>query len=395
MMIDSAQRDYYCSMKFRFLKIDLESQTTYTCHAAQPHPVDFAWLSKHSGHLFNNEINLQERAMMLANQRAPSCEQNCWRAEDHDQISPRLYQGGPARTHTNIVADPEIVDLALGSDCNLTCTYCCKEYSTAWRQDLASNGDYDLSDNEIQRYQLSTKDRMLMKISQPNLMRSHRYNLLLDEIRAISGSVRLLVITGGEPFLNNRLMELIAGLELNDTTKIQIYSGLGVDPQRFAKILDKVKSNKQIVITVSAEGIGPYLEFNRYGITWSQFETNLNSIIDRNIAFDFQSQISNLTAFGFREFYDRYSSFPMTMTFVYNPKMQGLHVLDPDSKTNLRETFSSLPLSYRTQLEQTMMPEPGEKQRRDMANFLTGFVSRRPDLDVNLYPRSFLTWLGL
>jgi hypothetical protein len=69
-------RDYYCSMKFKFLKIDLESTTTYNCHAASPHSVDFNWLKNNPGNLFNTNVNVAERQMMLENKRNSSCEQN-------------------------------------------------------------------------------------------------------------------------------------------------------------------------------------------------------------------------------------------------------------------------------------------------------------------------------
>ena len=113
MIVDDNKRNYYCSMKFRFIKIDLESKTTYTCHAAQPHDIDFTWLSDNPGQLFNTPINITERNMMLVNQRNTSCEQNCWRAEDVGAVSPRMCQGGQDKTHFEISTQPEIVDLTI------------------------------------------------------------------------------------------------------------------------------------------------------------------------------------------------------------------------------------------------------------------------------------------
>ena len=133
------ERDYYCSYKFKFLKIDLESKTTYNCHAAAPHPIDFDWLNNNPGQLFNTDTSINERQQMLNNQRNDSCEQNCWRAEDSGAQSPRLYQGGAKRTHDQLITHPEIIDLTVGGDCNLTCSYCCKEFSSAWRRDIVNN----------------------------------------------------------------------------------------------------------------------------------------------------------------------------------------------------------------------------------------------------------------
>ena len=104
-------RDYYCSMKFKFLKIDLPSKTIYNCHAAAPHRIDFDWLEENPGNLFNTPVNVYEREQMLRNERNKSCEQNCWIAEDAGAVSPRINQNGIEQTHTDPVTDPEIIDL--------------------------------------------------------------------------------------------------------------------------------------------------------------------------------------------------------------------------------------------------------------------------------------------
>lgn len=394
--IQGNSRDYYCSMKFRYIKIDLESQTTYTCHASKPHRINIDWLKKNPGNLFNHDINVQERQMMLKNQRAPSCEQNCWYAEDSNQVSPRIYQNGQPRTHTTVITQPEMLDLTVGGDCNLTCSYCCKEYSSSWRRELADHGDYVGLSTSDSRYQLTDYDQLLMKISQPNLIKSSNYNLILDEIRRISGNLSKIDVTGGEPFLNNGIIDLLASLETEDQTVINIYTGLGVDHARFNRMLDQLCQNKKIQISISAENIDKYLEFNRYGITWPQFEKNLNLIKTKGIKFEFNSVLTNLTAFGFKEFYDYYHGYGTIMlTFAYQPRMQAMNVMDQESKNMLIEKFSHLPDRYQKSLIQTLSVMPTEQERKDMAKFLKTFVKRRPNLNLKIYPSSFINWLGI
>ena len=258
-IIPIQSRDYYCSMKFRFQKIDLESKTTYTCHAAAPHAVDFAWLADNPGSLHNTATNITERQMMLDNIRNPSCEQNCWQAEDKGAVSPRIYQNGTAKTHTGLTQSPEIVDITIGGDCNLTCTYCCKEFSSSWRRDLVANGNYQLT-NDAERYKVTAKDKVLLKISQTELKKTHQYQLLLDEAKLSVAAASKVIITGGEPFLDNSLVELV--LSIPQTATIEVYSGLGVDPVRFAKIVDKIKQLPNLEITVSAEATGALFELS-------------------------------------------------------------------------------------------------------------------------------------
>lgn len=377
-------------MKFQFLKLDLECQTTYTCHAAQPYKIDFDWLEKNPGQLFNHDINIQERQMMLQNQRASSCEQNCWYAEDQGQTSPRIYQKGYLRTHDQIMTEPEILDLTISSDCHLTCSYCCKEFSSAWRRDIATNGEYE---NLGQRYQLTDQDRILMKIGQPSLMSSKRYQTLLDEIARVSRHLKVLTITGGEPFLNNQLLDILERTDLAPQAVINIYTGLGVDTARMQRMIDRLADNHRVNILISAECLDQHYEFNRFGASFDRFGKNLQIIMDSGIPFCFQSTLTNLTAFGFTEFYQRYQSHKIDIAFAYQPRMQSIHVMDDPSKQHLIERFKQLPNAVSESLITSIAREPTDQERLDLASFLKNFVSRRPGLDLKIYPPTFLSWM--
>lgn len=385
-------RDYYCSLKFRYLKIDMESGTTYNCHAAKSHPIDFNRLESNPGQLFNIDINVSERQMMLDNIRNPSCEQNCWPAEDQNAISPRLYQNGTTRTHFNIRPLPEIVDLTINSDCNLTCSYCCKEYSSSWRNDLDKNGPYPVT-TEIHRYSLSDKDKILMKIKQAELKESSKYKKLLTEIRLVSSGIKQMDITGGEPLLDNQLADIITSFNLPGDAKIIIYSGLGIEPSRLQKLCVKLSRIPNVQIEVSAENIGKNLEFNRYGVVWEKFKQNIEILQKNNINYGFHSTISNLTIFGFVDFYKYFSSNNITLTFCYQPKMMAPYVLDNNSKKMLVEQFEQLPDKYKLPLIKSIQAPPLLQQQQDLHKFLKEFVSRRSDLDTKIFPDNFLTWM--
>jgi molybdenum cofactor biosynthesis enzyme MoaA len=390
----SVERSYYCSMKFRYIKIDLESQNTYTCHAAQPHRVDFEWLKNNKGNLFNNETNVAERQMMLANQRAPSCEQNCFYAEDQGMTSPRLYQEGQHFTHSQLVLDPEILDITVGADCNLTCSYCCKEFSSSWRNDIKNNGEYPQLHSTDNRYKLTLQDQVSMKIKQRELTDTKKYNMLLDEIRAISPKLKKIEFTGGEPFLNNHVIDLIKGLELTNT-RINIYSGLGVDPKRFNRLLDSIKHQKLLQICVSAECTEKHLEFNRYGTKWNQFLDNLQAIRDRGIAVRFHSVLTNLTVFDFVNFYKYFSNDNIVITFAYQPRMMSINNIDNESKQHLIDQFDILPAHHKKLLVDNIQQSASDTQKHDLSVFLQEFVKRRKDLSLDIYPKSFLEWLNI
>lgn len=379
-------------MKFRYLKIDLRRNTTYNCHAAEPHKIDFEWLAKNSGNLFNSDVNVSERSMMLRNERNPSCEQNCWAAEDRGAVSPRMFQGGSTVTHTTIKTTPEIVNLDINSDCNLTCSYCCKEFSSAWQRDLMNKGDYQIHGVDDFRYKVVDQDRLLYKLSQNELHNLSRYKMLLDELTSYKSTLKKIEVTGGEPLLDNHLIQLLTKLDLNDNCEIVVYTGMGLSESRFEKVIQQLSRIKNITIKVSAENIGKFLEFNRYGINWPEFQNKIE-ILNRHISWHFHSTITNLTVFGFCDFANRFQDKHIDLTFAYQPRFMSPFVLDETSKQQVLQQIKTLRPDFQDQIANSIKDTPTEDERLAVKDFVESFVGRRPDLSVDIFPESFLQWI--
>jgi organic radical activating enzyme len=387
-------RDYYCSNKFTFLKIDFEKSTTYNCHAATPHSIDFAWLENNPTELFNTPINVSERELMLANQRNASCEQNCYPAEDRGQVSTRMLQSTTDRRYTDVRTQPKLVDFTLFSECNLTCSYCCKEYSSAWRNDLLKNGSYDLPGYaEQNRMKLLPIDIISSKISQKEKASSPKIKLLLDQLYESQQHIEILTITGGEPFLNNLLPELLK--KFKTVPRIDLFTGLGVNSNRFKRILSIIKQYKNINLCISAESTDKNYEFNRYGMTWSLFQERLKILQDLGIKFEFHCTISNLTVLGFADFYKLYKHIAMHIDFVHHPDFMSAGNLDPASKQQVISDL--LPFQNDVKIQQILQTVGSNyvnnNHRSIMSAWLKQFADRR-NLDFNIYPKTFLDWLN-
>lgn len=384
-------RDYYCSQKFRFLKIDLESQTTYNCHAARPHRIDFAWLAANPGQLFNTDINVNERRMMLVNERNSSCEQNCWPAEDRGAASPRLIAKGHVRTLTDVITSPEIIDITLNSDCNLTCSYCCKEYSSSWRNDILNNGNYNIA-SEPDRYTKNTLDQVLAKVSQQERFGLDRTQAILGEVKAMSGQVKEIIISGGEPFLSRYLLDIVK--DNSHAPRIQIFTGLGVDFKRFERIIDTLAEYNNVVLNVSGETTDALYEFNRYGATWSEFERKLELLSKKNIKVEMSSVMSNLTVVGFVDFYKLFSQYRYRIECVYNPNFLAPHILDQRTKDQVAEQFATSNFPQKELVLTSLLSQPTSTEKQDLAIFLKEFVARRPGLGLDVFPQTFVEWLN-
>lgn len=386
------ERSYYCSMKFKFVKIDLETKQTYNCHAATPHRIDFDWLKANPGQLFNTDVNVLERRQMLQNERNISCEQNCWPAEDNGITSSRILQQGQERTHINPITQPEFIDLTVGSDCNLSCTYCSKVFSSTWRNDILTNGNYNITPDDS-RYTASKFDQVISRLSQSEKYNSNQYNILLNEFKEMSRNVNELHITGGEPFLNKFLLDIIESNE--NTPTIKLFTGLGVDYKRFARILDRLADYKNVKLAVSAENVGSFHEFNRYGTKWDDVERKIELILKKNINLIFHSALSNLTLFGFVDFYNRFNQYNIEVDVVNTPVFLKVNNMDDYSKFMLTEQLSNSSIPEKDEFIDSLASEVDVDHRRQLNKFMNEFTKRRPDLSLGIFPKTFLDWMAV
>jgi organic radical activating enzyme len=396
--MSTGPRSYYCSMKFRFLKIDLNKTTIYTCDAAAPNRVNLDWVESNPGQLFNTDSTVNDRRLMLQNIRNSNCEQNCWPAEDKGSVSPRLHRKGDIKTHTEIYQTPEIIDITINSECNLSCSYCCKEYSSSWRKDIIKNGDYKIT-GLADRYQLTPKDLVIDQLSQSDAKSTRNYQLLLNEVKLAAPTLKKLYVTGGEPLLDNYLVETLLDISFNPEIDFNLFSGLGMSMSRFTKLLDKLSalSNKykNFRLKISAESLDKFYEFNRYGNTWQDFQEKIDLLKQRNIKFIFHSVMSNLTLFGFYDFYNKFRDIDFNIDFVHQPHMLSPHVLDEDSKTVIRNQLSTLDFKYTPELFKSLEPTPTDLEKLNLKEFLLEFTTRRPGLTLDIFPKSFLKWMDI
>lgn len=391
----SEDRDYYCRNKFTFLKIDVEQKSTYNCHAATPHPINLTWLQKNPGNLFNTDINVQERKLMLENKRNTSCEQNCYRAEDSGLAGPRILEGGYVRTHLDPIATPEIVDINLTSDCNLACSYCNKTFSTAWRQDLVKHGDYvdlDSTGYNSPCYKLMSIDKILSHLSQPEKKKSKQIELLLNEFALMSTGLKKIILTGGEPFLNNSLFELIDMVK--HVNEIKIFTGLGLSRQRFHSIVDKLQNYSNVTVCVSIENIGGLYEFNRNGARWSETKYMLDQLKQSTVSTMMHSTLSCLTIHGFSEFLSHYNDWELEADLVHVPTFMPLNVIDMTSKEKIVNDLHNNEFKNKQHIISALTVDPSEQQRLHLKSFLQQFSNRR-SLNLNVFPESFLNWVGI
>jgi organic radical activating enzyme len=388
-------KNYHCDRKFDSLKIDVEKKVLYSCWKAKPESIDFDWLKKNTGKLFNTTNLHHERQQMLENQRVVSCEEACFSKEDKNIWSPRLQYKGDAKKYNNKNCMPKVLDITLSGECNMSCSYCCKEFSSKWRDDIAKNGNYDKFTYKDERYILSSYDKALSKISQKRRNEAESYKLIEKEMELMLPSVHKIIISGGEPFLNEKLFVL---LEIaKHVPNIQILSGLGIKDNRFIRCVERLKNYKNIVLRISAESTKENYEFNRYGNSWTKFLSNLKVLDDYKIPYFFNTTYSNLTVLDYLNFYTEFENVKKNFNIVYEPDFMSPYVLDDETKTILVDQFNKSRFSntYATaELKKILQQTPHENDRVNLRYFLKEFSKRR-NINLDFLPVSFKKWLQI
>lgn len=389
-MTTTRQHDYYCNQKFWWLSVDLEKSRVQSCCAGSPHKIDHDWLSGNPGQLFNDAVFLQERQQMLANQPVASCESSCWQAERDQQVSRRISMCSDAKTHTDLICAPTTLNIIMGTQCNMGCVYCCKNYSSTWRNDILTNGDYAATGLD-DRYQKTRMDQVLqhLGINDIALSRQRQQTQAATLHPDNLARVDTVIVGGGEPFLYDDLINTVDAIP--QSSQLQIITGLGVNPRRFEKLLGRL-AQRQITVLVSAEGIGSFYEFARHGNTWTRFLENIGVLQQSGLPWQYNATLSNVTVFGLVGFLQFAGDTPINYQACTDPAFLSMHCLDQYSKQALARSLDDLPDQPRRMVQAALEIEPSAQHITQFRSFIRDFARRRK-LDLSIFPETLVSWI--
>ena len=386
-------KDYYCNQKFYQLKIDAEKRALNSCCSADQEDIDTNWLKEHPGEIFNTPNLIKERQSMLSNERVVSCESTCWSKEEKGMWSRRLQSENKKRIST-VRNRPTQLDITMSSECNLACSYCCKQFSSTWRKEIETHGDYEGLSDYNDRYALNSFDRVLKKLSQKKRQQSTVTNLINKEIDIMADGLDSVQMTGGEPLLDYRFADMME--KFKNTKSVQVHSGLGVSENVLRRGLDAMSNTKyQTILCVSAESVGKNFEFNRQGSVWGTFLKYLDIIKEYDIAVEFTATYSNLTVIDFVKFNTMFREYPITINMVYTPEFMSVYNLDDETKEQVINGIrqSSLGNTKNANAIINTIDQPtNQKLKEQLQSFLGQFTKRR-ETTIDFMPDSFKTWI--
>lgn len=385
-------KNYYCSQKFNWAQITLFDGRVQSCCQAVEDAPSLDEIKSHPVGFFNYQQIVKDRTDMLNGEKISGC-QTCWNDEDRGLVSRRNKRGSSVFINNVDQCVPTELSISLSNTCAMTCVYCCKKYSHSWRADVINNGPYDYAVDD--RYTATNKDQLFHVLSQSQIQQTKFYHAILDQLIKISKSVDKVSILGGEPFLSNNLMEMLDVFD-HTSTSISITTGLGVAGSRLEKIVKHIAKFKNLSISVSAESIGNHYEFIRYGNTFDNFNNNIKILQNNGIPIKYGSTVNNLSIFNFLDFVDTYvdkSQCNLTVDLVSTPFFLSPHVLDDTSKQQFLNRCDQYSQYFDVEnLKKSLAICPSDTDRVACKNFLTEFSKRR-NLSLDIFPKSFVSWL--
>ena len=386
-------KDYYCNQKFYQLKINAEKRIINSCCSADQENIDTNWLKNNPGEIFNTPNLIRERKSMLSNERILGCENTCWSKEEKGMWSRRLYSENKEKI-TTLRNKPTQLDITLSSECNLACSYCCKQFSSTWRKEIEINGDYEGLSDYNDRYALNNVDRVIKKLSQKKRQQSTITNLINTEIDMMVNGLNSVTITGGEPLLDYRFSDVIQ--KLKNVKSVTVSSGLGVSETVLRRGLDAMSATQyKTTLCISAESIGKNFEFNRQGSVWKTFLRYIDIIKEHDIAIEFASTYSNLNVIDYVKFHNMFREYPISTSMVYTPEFMSVYNLDDETKEQLINDIKQSNLGNTknaNEIINTINQPTNGKLKKELQYFLQQFTKRRK-INIDFMPESFKTWL--
>ena len=387
--ISIGMNNVYCSKKFNELMIHVQSRLLYNCCKAWPERIDLEWLEKNPGNLFLTKTMKQDRELMLSGQRSKSCEYGCYQYEDQGLVSKRLKKEGDQ----TIITDPSHLitnlDIALSTDCNLTCVYCTSEWSTTWAKDLQKNGEYKI---EGYNNRLDNWSKIWQKTKMKDRSWNSKFYKILSQELEQNRSIKHINLLGGEPLLNDYIFEII---DSNPEKKFNISTGLGVGRLRFLNAVEKLKDKKNVNLSISAEATGKIFEFIRFGVKWKDY-LEMIEILEKNcINIRFSSCITNLSIFDICNFYDLFSSkYRVRYGSVSQRPFLQPNILDEKSKAICLDQIKDRKEEFFNFLKKEISQPCNDKEKNNLSIFLKEFSKRR-NIKLDIFPEHFLKWLDI
>jgi len=285
---------------------------------------------------WNSDELKQLRSDLLNGNKPIGC-RLCWENEDNGFRSlrqnvndGRLETYKYRLTQIDLEHNPSQIKYTSGTECNLACRMCLPSFSSkvkkVWEiidKDHSGTPADDLLDN---------------------------YEYILENRKHID----YIDITGGEPFYHKNVKSLLKELvNSNDNDHITLHivtNATRIDQDT----VDLLKQYKDVVLSVSMDGVGPVQEYIRPGCSWKLLEQNIKLLMDNLFSLQVVSTISVLNIIhleALEKWCTEKNIYWANPSVVYNPCELAPHNLP-------YQLHDDVPQKYKKYLDKNMTHDP-------------------------------------
>ncbi len=348
--------------------MDLVHGTTHSCHHPKRHRIDKDAVRHNPALLHNTAQKKAARKKMLSGERPPEC-QYCWNIEDTpgDHLSDRFVKSMDPWSwpHLDEVLEcgsegdytPQYLEVMFDNACNFACSYCLADISTSIKKEMKEHGPYKVG-NATHRMADPAWATDFKRDENPFL------NAFWKWLPEIWKNLKVLRVTGGEPFLSKHTFRLLDYCLENPNPNLALAfnSNLGIERERLERYqklalqLKEARAVKSQELYVSIDSIGEHAEYIRRGLNYDQFVHNLELFLE-DASF---SRITLMCTFNLlsiprfdrfietvEELKKKYPHFVLDMSYLKEPEYLKASLATPELRevvfaTNQRVQASSV-----------------------------------------------------
>jgi MoaA/NifB/PqqE/SkfB family radical SAM enzyme len=328
-----------CLAKFHEASIWVYSGKIASCHYTP-----FIQVGNTVDTFYNPAEKRDQQKRMLAGEQPPACN-SCWHYENLGLRSDRTRKSLSFKDHLNAedyknpnyVFKPKALELAFQNTCNLACSYCSPQFSTAWMNDIRVNGVYqDITTDDRRHYQKDIMEIQEM-IDPPDM------NLFWDWFTDIANSLESIRVSGGEPLMHEEVFRVFEMMtEINPDIECVIHSNLCQKPAIMDRFFAKISKLTNLRMNISNESSGETAEFIREGMVYSEWLENIERLGNSTVKeFSISTTVSAIALQSLDQMYldiidirGRTKVKPyISINMVDKPDFQGFACLTHDERT--------------------------------------------------------------
>lgn len=344
----------FCLAKWHHTTIYLQTGETHSCYHPAPHKIPLDEIIIDPSALHNTEQKKHERLEMLNGGKPPGCNY-CWNIEamGEDYISDRKERNSTIYTPERFrqIKDgdwdqninPQYIEISFGNECNFKCGYCHPKHSSAYYKEIKDHGPYAMVKNhrnDINWFKIYEEE------NNPYVEAWWRW------WPAVSKTLTILRITGGEPLLQQSTWKLLDDLEVNPLPNLElnINSNMGVKPVLIRRLTQKVNSLvsqgkiRDFKLFTSMDTWGKPAEYIRTGLDTKVWEENLTTYLtETNLPVTFMVTFSILTVTNFQSLLEKILDWRSKFNGNEQKKWQRVRFDTPFLKEPLQYDMNILP----------------------------------------------------